>query len=184
MSRRIHSVILGLTVALAVGVSAQAQPRLPGSGGGGGGGGGGGQPAQSGQLVTSVTPEMTAQMLTQVGYKNVEVYSSQAGRKHVKALLGQLPVYVLHANCEGEQCSSLAFATFFGKQANIDWNYINAWHKSWRYTRLYRNDEEDLVFDMDMHFHSGVTPDYLQKSMVLYAQMLNTLLEFKPGEKK
>ena len=185
MDRRIVSAFLGLCLVGGVSTLCQAQPRIgapsspqqpqqqPQQ-----------QPAQPSQggLITHITPDDTAKLLEKAGYKEVEVYQTSAGRRHVKAKLGALPVHALHANCDASGCRSISFATFFGKQPNVDWKYINAWHNAWRFTRLYRNDQGDLVFDMDLHLYNGATPDYIQQAATLYAQLLNKLLDFRPTQ--
>ena len=183
MGGRIASVILAASLAFGAVRLADAQPRIspPNT-----------QPQpqpqqqpqqQQGQLLTHLNPDDTAKILQEAGYKDAEVYESSSGRRHVRAKLGQLQVFALHANCEAAGCRSIILAVFFGKQPSIDWNYINAWYNAWRFTRLYRNDEGDLVFDMDLHLYTGATPDYVKQASTLFAQLLNKLLEFRPAQK-
>jgi hypothetical protein len=185
MNLRFTSFVFACAVAVMAAGFAHAQPRITPPGGGGGGGGGGGAPSTGGGagLVTAVTAEQVAQLMNQAGYKEVSVAQTQQGSKFVRAKVGEIPVVGLFGGCEGAGCVVVVFRAFFGKQENIDARYIFAWNDAYLISRLYRDSDGDLTFDMGMHLLSGVTPEYIQRTSVLYASLLGKLLEFKPGQK-
>lgn len=178
MNFRLTGFVVACAVVLLAAGFAHAQPRITPPGGGGGGGapstGGGG-------MVTSVTAEQVSQLMQQAGYKEVSVAQTQQGSKFVRAKVGEIPVVALFGGCEGAGCVVVVFRAFFGKQETIDANYIFAWNNAYLISRLYRDGDGDLTFDMGMHLLSGVTPEYIQRTSVLYASLLGKLLEFKPS---
>lgn len=158
--------------------AASAQPRIgPGSGGGS-------PPAQPAQpaagIVRGTNPELTVQALKSVGYSDVEFVEVNDARQ-VQAKVNGVTIRVYHYGCENNVCSSVAFYTSFGKQQQIDANYINAWNREKRFAKLYVESNGALSFDMDVHFTGGVSQEYLASSARLFGTLLKVLFEFKPA---
>jgi hypothetical protein len=173
-------VVFGCVGALLSAESAQAQPRIgPGSGGSGT------PPAQqpappAGAIVRGTNPEFTVQSLKSVGYSDVELVTVNDA-KQVQAKVNGVTIRVYHYGCENNVCSSVAFYTSFGKQQQIDSNYINAWNREKRFAKLYLEANGALSFDMDVHFTGGVSQEYLASSAKLFGTLLKVLFEFKPA---
>ena len=181
MKGRVTGIVLGCLLGLMLASTANAQPRIqpPGGGGGGGGGGGQQQQQQQGGIINGTNVELTARMMREAGYSDVQFIEHQ-GRKHVSAKIGETPVIVIHDNCQNEKCVVISFTVFFGEQRTIDANYMNAWNQTKRWAKLYRAQNGQLVFDMDA-FIAGVQPEYVKAMSVIFANMLKQLFEFKPS---
>jgi len=159
------------------GQGAKAQPRIgPGSGTG--------TPQQptppAAGIMRGTNPEFTAQSLKSVGYTEVE-FVDVNDAKQVQAKVNGVTIRVYHYGCESNVCSSVVFYTTFGKQQQIDANYINAWNREKRFAKLYVEANGALSFDMDVHFTGGVSPEYLASSAKLFGTLLKVLFEFKPA---
>jgi hypothetical protein len=180
MRLRLSSLILGCAALALAGGLANAQPRIQPAPGGGGGGGGQQQASPAG-LITKITAEQTAEIMTKAGYTDVKIINGNQGTRHVGGKAGETPVFAIHAGCENGACSTVTFTVYFGKQESIDLNYMNAWHTAWRFTKLYRDKDNDIVFDMDVPLLTGVTPDYFTSASILFVNMLKKVMEFKPS---
>jgi hypothetical protein len=179
MTLRLSGILLGCALGLTVAGHADAQPRLQPPGG---------QPQQqpqsqpqqpAGGIINGTTVELTARMMTEAGYTDVQFLEHQ-GRRHVRGKAGETPVIVIHDNCQNENCVVISFTVFFGEQRTIDAAYMNAWNQNKRWCKLYRAANGNLVFDMDA-FVAGVQPEYVKAMSVIFANMLKQLFEFKPS---
>lgn len=178
---RLGSVVLGCVLAAMVTALTQAQPQIQQPGGGGGGGGGGGQaPATSGELLKGTTLELTAQVLREAGYTEVQVYTARSGSKHVSGKVDGMVVSAIHLHCKDDRCPALAYLFNFGKQDTIDAAYMNAWNQSKLYARLYKNKEESLILEQDV-LVLEVPPVYLKHTAIMYARLLRDVMQFKPA---
>lgn len=178
MRLNLTGIALGCAFGLLASGLAEAQPRISPPGGGGGGGQPQTQPQQGG-IINGTTVELTASMMRDAGYTDVQFFEHQ-GRKHVRAKAGETPVIVIHDNCKEETCVVISFTVFFGEQRTIDANYINGWNQTKRWCKLYRAKNGHLVFDMDA-FIAGVQPEYVKAMSIIFANMLKQLFEFKPS---
>ncbi len=168
--------LLAMSFALA---EAQPQPRPPQPKGGGGGGG---QPSQSGEIITSTTPEVTARLLRDAGYGDVKLYKAPNGTTHVLGTVSDIPVSVIHQSDNNNQVRALLFLVKFAKQDNIDTAYANAWNLAKPFVRAVISNEGELLFAMDFDIMAGVTPPFITRAALIYATLLKQLLEFKPNQ--
>lgn len=177
MSLRIFTLALGCALLLTA--PAQAQPRIQ-PGGGGGGGGGAPQPAQPAGLLQATNAEATAEALKAAGYTDIE-FVTLNDAKQVQAKVNGVVMRVYHYSCENNACRSIQFYTSFGRQQQIDTNYVNAWNRDKRFAKLYVEANGSLSFDMDVHLYGGVGPQYIAQSAALFGQLLKILFEYKPA---
>jgi Putative bacterial sensory transduction regulator len=181
MRRMGSAIIFGLGLLWIGMAAAQAQPRVPP-----GREGGDPQPTQptpSTSVLTRIKPEQTAELLKEAKYTDVRVLEPANEIQRVGGKIGQVPVYANHFVCDAEGCRLISFVAFFGEQPTIDQNYLNAWHQAWRFAKLYRNKQGNLVFQFDVHLFTGLSAEYVRSAAQMYAHLLGKLMEFKPGEK-
>jgi len=175
MSIRITVALIAAAFAMSVAlVEAQPQPR-PGQPKGGGGG----SPAQSGDVITSTTPDLTARMLRDAGYSDVKTVQSKDGKTHVIGNVHDTSVAVMHVYDDQNRAYILDCLVYFGKQDKIDKEYANAWNKKHRFTQAYIDDDGDLNLMMNVELAGGVTSQFIKHSAQRYAAMLKLLYEFK-----
>ena len=161
---------------------AQAQPRIePPPPREGGGGQPQQQPAPAGGLIQGTTLEMTMQMLSQAGFADLKIYKAKSGAQHVAGKLGEAVVSVVHLNCKEGKCLTLMFMVSFGKQGNVDLNYMNAWNRDKLYARLYQDKEGNVFFRMDTVLWD-VPPQYITRMGQTFALMLKNVYEYKPAQ--
>ncbi|MCC7345778.1 MAG: YbjN domain-containing protein [Variibacter sp.] len=169
--------MVGCALSLTVASLAVTQPRL-----GGGGGGGGGQPAQpapAAGMIAAITPDQTAKLMTEAGYKDVRFVEHQ-GQRHVGGKIDQTEVFAMHLACESGACPVVSFTVFLGQQPNLQLDYLNAWNSEQRFAKLYRNKDNSWTFDMDIHLFGGVSPEYVKRSSIIFGSLLKKLYQFKP----
>ncbi len=180
MKRHVLSITLACAFGLLLAGSAQAQPRIQPPGGPGPGPGQPQQPsAPAGGILSGTTVELTARMLQEAGYADVQIFEHQ-GTRHVRAKAGETPVIVFHDSCKDNACLVITYGVFFGEQRTIDANYMNAWNSQQRWCKLYRGPNNTLMFTMDV-FVAGVIPDYLKATSTIFAGQLKRLFEFRPS---
>ena len=186
MMSRVVSALAGVGLALSLVGTVQAQGiRLdrpvtgqPTQGGGGGGAGGGGA---AGGLVTSITPEQGLRLLQAGGLQKGEILSLDGGQKAFRGELGGFKVVGLYVGCQGTNCSSIAFYAFFQASDSVDGNYLNAFNRDSRFSRVFLDKEGALVLSMDMHMGGGVSPAFITQTGALFGASLKYLSEFKPS---
>lgn len=181
----IRAIALLSAVALAIAAAdpALAQSKIQRQGGGQG------TPQRQptgGGLIQGTNPETTARILKQAqdaGYGEVQVITID-NKKQVRAVSNGQPFIVFHA-CEKDQpdlCRSIQFATTFGQQQSIDLKWVNAWNRDWRFTKMYLDNEGQLIFTMDVHFYGGTSPEYISQSASFFAALLQKAFEFEPSK--
>ena len=70
-----------------------------------------------------------------------------------------------------------------GKQPQIDWrSAINAWNAKVVISRLYRDNDGDLIFLMGVAIGGGVTNEFLKDKVGMFRSMLTALGEFDPSK--
>jgi hypothetical protein len=178
MSRAMFKTLLGCAIGLMIAGAAQAQPRIQPPGGGGAAP----QPQTGGgNLIRGTNPELTASALKAAGYTDIEIIEVQ-GAKQVQAKVNGVVMRAWHYGCENNVCSSLQFFTTFGRQPQIDLNYINAWNLEKRFIKLYQDKQGVLSADMDIHFSGGTSLEFLRDSGAIFGHVLKVLFEFKPAQ--
>ena len=181
MQRTGRALMLALVILWTVTAVAQAQPRVPP-----GRDGGDPQPAPpgpSGGVLTRIKPEQTAELLKQAKFADVRVLEATKEVQRVTGKIGEVPVYANHYLCEADGCRLISFVVLFGEQPTIDLSYLNAWHQAFRFAKLYRSKQGNLIFQFDVHLFTGVPAEYVRSAAQMYAHLLGKLMEFKPGEK-
>lgn len=188
MMSRVVSALAGLGLAVSLVGAVQAQGiRLdrpvtgqPSQGGGGAGGGTGGGTAPGG-LITSITPEQALRLLQAGGVQKGELLSLDGGQKAFRGELGGFKVVGLFVGCQGTNCSSIAFYAFFQANDSVDGNYLNAFNRDSRFSRVFLDKEGSLVLSMDMHMGGGVSPAFITQTGALFGASLKYLSEFRPS---
>ncbi len=59
--------------------------------------------------------------------------------------------------CEGAQCTSVMFTTFFTPERPVPLAVVNAWNADRRFGKAYIDDEGDLGFEMNVNLFGGVS---------------------------
>ncbi|WP_375460417.1 YbjN domain-containing protein [uncultured Enterovirga sp.] len=183
MMSRVVSALAGLGLAISVTAGAQAQGiRLdrpvigqPTQGGSPTGGG-----ATSG-LVTGITPEQGLRLLQQGGLQKGELVTIDGGGKAFRGELAGFKVVGLFVGCQGSNCSSIAFYAFFQASDSVDGNFLNAFNRDSRFSRVFLDKEGSLVLSMDMHMGGGVSPAFITQTGALFGASLKYLSEFRPS---
>ena len=179
MKSRVVAAMAGIGLAIALAVSAGAQIRLDRPAGGGPLGNSGQQQQQPGGMITNISPQAVVAALQSVGFQRPEMLNLQGGLKGVKFDLNGTPVFVVLFGCQGDQCPSFTFYTFFGQQ-NVDNNFINGFNRDRRFGKLYVDKENSLTLAMDVHMIGGVGPQFVAGSGAVYSNAIKWLLEYKP----
>lgn len=187
MMSRVVSALAGVGLALSLVGAVQAQGiRLdrpvtgqPTQGGGGGGGTGAG--GATGAVITSITPEQGLRLLQAGGLQKGEIVSLDGGQKAFRGELAGFKVVGLFVGCQGSNCGSIAFYAFFQANDSVDGNYLNAFNRDSRFSRVFLDKEGSLVLSMDMHMGGGVSPAFITQTGALFGASLKYLSEFHPS---
>lgn len=138
------------------------------------------QPQQpEGGLITTLTTQQLVRLLAPAGFGKGEPLKLENNLKAVKMDLNGTPVFALMAGCEGDNCSSFSFFTFFGKQP-VDQAFINAYNRDRRFGRLYVDKDGGVVLSMDVYMMGGVSANYIAASGSIYGSAIKGVLEYKP----
>jgi Putative bacterial sensory transduction regulator len=139
-------------------------------------GGAAGQQA-AGQVVSRITPEQLATVLTQAGMRS-QVATTQDGQKYVKVSVGELKSpYVALGNCNNQGCGDLLFGAYFNADPNVTADNVNAWNAQYRFAKVYLDSDGGVAFELDMTLAGGVTLENIKENGRLFAALLTKYYE-------
>ncbi len=177
MRFRFAPFILLCAFALSSMAPAHAQPKLQPRGGGEQPHN---QPQAQGGLIDRLTPEVTADLLKQAGYTDLEIYSDNSGNKHVKGKINGQSIAVLHY-CEKGTCQFISFVLPLGKQEGVDINWVNSWNYDKLFAKLSQDKEGNIFFQMECYLFGGVSPSHVVSAGQLFAELIKVLYQYKPS---
>ena len=144
------------------------------------------QPSQSDssgeQLINSITPEQTVQILKSTGFTNVEIYTDNSGKKHVKASGDGFNLSVVHQNCKSDGCPFVTYIALFTGDEDHDVKWMNAWNSKVNFVTGFVGANGNLGFSMDVHFWGGVKPEFLGNSGKIFLNKLAQIKDFDPSK--
>jgi hypothetical protein len=173
-ARSLLAAFVALAGALALTMTgAFAQPKAPGKAPGPGAGNG------SATLLTKVTPEQMADILTKTGYQ-----AQVQGSGQQKSLTAQFfpgpPGKVAFAGCDNAGCSLVEFVYDFGKIATIGPDWVNAWNDQKSVSAVLQ-DDGSLRMLMWTHLFGPVTAEHLAATARMFVDVVNSSTDFQPG---
>jgi hypothetical protein len=152
----------------------------------------GGQPSQGGApsqgapaggaggTITSIVPEQAMRLLQAGGLQKGESLNLDGGTKGFRGELNGFKVVGIFTGCQGTGCSSIAYFAFFQAGDSIDGNYLNAYNRDRRFSRVFLDKEGSLVLSLDTHLSGGVAPAHITQTTSLFGSSLKWLSEFTP----
>lgn len=141
-------------------------------------GGGGASPA--GGVVTTLSPDQAMRLLQAGGLQKGEPLTLDGGTKGFRGELNGFKVVGIFTGCQGAACSSIAYYAFFQAGDAVDGNFLNAYNRDRRFSRLFLDKEGSLVLSMDTHMGGGVTAAHVSQTTSLFGASLKWLSEFTP----
>ncbi len=163
-------VLAALACVLALALSVYAQPKPPGPAPGG-------QP--TGPLLSKVTPEQMADILTKAGYAS-KVQGSGQDKSVAAQFFPGTPGKVMFAACDNTGCNLVGFVYDFGKLSDIGADWVNAWNEQKQVTAVLL-DDGGLEMRMWTHLYGPVTADHLGATARMFVDMVNSSTDFQPG---
>jgi hypothetical protein len=155
--------------------SAQAQPKLPSLGDDTS------SETAKGETFEVVPPaDKLVELIKKApGYSNVEIIENKDKKKMVRAKVNEVTVVAVPLSCKEDKCKTLVFGAYFGKQKNVDLNWVNAWNADHSLSRAYLVKDE-FYFDLGIHFWGGISPVYITETADVFGAHVKALFSFKP----
>ena len=185
---RLAKALMSLCAALLLSTAAGAQIVIPN--GGSSGGPPAPAPANSGGLITKITPQQVVPLITNA-VSGVKI-SPQIKPGDNNTAVVTFPVWgdqvysgISVENCEKDNsgCYVLEFFANFGQQSTINAAWMNAWNGQFYATRVYSLASGEVVFSADLMILSGVTPNYITGFAGFFKKVVDESSTFKPSSK-
>ncbi len=168
---------------LVIAVAAGAQPR-PGGGkppGGGPPGGGGGGGAPTGTII-KIQADQIAQLFNDAGFRSKVIDNNNTHMVQTEFWSDQVFSGAIPQACEkdGSGCHGYKLFANLGTDSGVDQAWVDAWNSSWLYVRAVKLKNGALIFYWDVALLTGITPDYVKGSAVLFKAIVDASSDFKP----
>jgi hypothetical protein len=136
----------------------------------------------AGAQITALTAAQVAQLLNEAGFPSKVVENAQHEHWVVTEFWGKdLYAGVTFAGkCENDACNVLEIFGNFGKPANVDQAWVNAWNRSKLFAKAVFFPDGTLIFRYDLALFPSVTPDYVKTSAAVFKVVVSSAADFKP----
>ncbi|MEI8396430.1 MAG: YbjN domain-containing protein [Rhodospirillaceae bacterium] len=136
------------------------------------------QRARTGLLYQSLTPEDLRRLLHGWGYR-AELGTTVSGNPVVRSGAGGYKFHILFAwpAKDGRSYGCLNFVTVFTARHGLTLSVLNDISRSSRFSRLYLDDEGDLILERDVSLSGGVATEYVQECLLDWTCMMESVFK-------
>ena len=111
------------------------------------------------------------------GYGSATLQRDDEGEPAIRGRIKGNAYYLTFRNCSGENsCEDFYFQAFVIKPV-LDLDKLNEWNFNKRWTKLYFDDEDDAVLEMDVNLGGGVTLSNLEQSFSIWSSHMEIFLD-------
>ncbi|WP_119168523.1 YbjN domain-containing protein [Algihabitans albus] len=121
-------------------------------------------------VYTEVSGEQLATILTDEGYR-AKVSEDDYGDPVIESSVGGTSFRIIFYNCDlGSEgfCEDVMFRVAYSLPSGIDLETINAWNEDKRFSRAWRDDEDDPILEQDLDFAGGITRERVVTSLSVW----------------
>ena len=135
-----------------------------------------GQRAETGALYRALGPEDLRKLLHGWGYR-AEVGITVSGNPVVRSGAGGFKFHILFAwpSKDSRFFGCLNFVTVFLGRPNLTLAVVNEISRTSRFSRLYLDEENDLILERDVALTGGVSAGYLQECLLDWTCMMESI---------
>jgi hypothetical protein len=146
------------------------------------------QSAPAGGLITKITPQQVAQLIS--GAVSGVTLQPQITAQNDGTSLVSFPAWGTQVysavdveNCEkdGSGCYALDFFANFGKQPTITQSWMDNWNNQFFAVRVFPLSDGEIVFSADCMVLTGVTPAYITAFAGFFKQVVDQSASYKPA---
>jgi len=135
-----------------------------------------GQRAEPGALYRALSPEDLRKLLHGWGYR-AEIGTTVSGNPVVRSGAGGFKFHILFAwpSKDGRLYGCLNFVTVFLGRPNLSHAVVNEISRTSRFSRLYLDDENDLILERDVALTGGVASGHIQECLLDWTCMMESV---------
>jgi len=134
--------------------------------------------AEAGLVYRALSPDDLRKLLHGWGYR-AELATTAGGNPVIRSASGGFKFNILFAwpAKDGRLFGCLNYVTVFSCRSGLTLEVVNDISRSSRFSRLYLDDEADLILERDVSLTGGVSGDYLQECLLDWACMMESVLK-------
>lgn len=118
------------------------------------------------------------------GYGSATLGKQNDGTPKIYGKIDGQPYTIYFSNCDGDShadCKDLdLYAGYLGVKPSVD--KLNTWNRDTRFARAYVDGDGDAGLDMDVNIEHGVSPDNMDSTLSLWAQLVKKYTAFVNGK--
>lgn len=125
-------------------------------------------------------PEMVANVMRDAGYR-AEVDELESGTPFIQSSSGGLPFRVFFYGCDdgGQNCKTIQLYAGFITDNSPTLTEMNAYNRDNRFGRVYIDNEDDPVIEMDIDLEDGgMSAALLEDNLEYWAYIMGRFSEF------
>jgi hypothetical protein len=130
-----------------------------------------------------ITIDEMSSILTKKGYKaEVKVYNDEGEKKIVSSAEGYKFAIYFYSLSDKGRAKNIQFCVSVDLKDGITLERAYQWNKEYRYARVYRDEEDDPIMEMDMDLEHGCTTEAVDNNLERWFSLLNTFDKFIHGQ--
>jgi hypothetical protein len=137
-----------------------------------------GRRAEAGLLYRTLSPDDLRKLLHGWGYR-AELTTTTAGNPVVRTGAGGYKFHILFAwpAKDGRMFGCINFVTVFTARHGLTLAVVNEISRSSRFSRLYLDEDGDLILERDVSLSGGVTTDFIHECLLDWTCMMESVLK-------
>jgi hypothetical protein len=139
--------------------------------------------AQAPTVITTVSPQQMAGILTKAGYpaEIADIKTSERGLfgRIVKTTMDGKGVFVYFFDCNDDKCKSFQITLGLAPERKFTVEFANRWNRITRFVRGLVADNGNFVMQYDVEVSGGTTDACLTNSVNLFNQVLTDFDKFQ-----
>lgn len=126
-------------------------------------------PAAAQELINGSEPERIETIMKAFGIARLET-DSEGDPKISGRADGKVYTVYFYGCTDNQNCKSLQFWTYWDQEVPLD--RVNDWNREVRFGKVYIDDEDDLVLEMDVNLVHGIHERTLEEDADIWMRLI------------